>query len=122
MRALRNPRGPGAAGSGVLGAVRELGVPPEWRRCRWIRRAVRWTGACAALAAGALWWVAVLRLVARPDGTGAWEGAVAAGGWGLGLIPLHAVPTGGLARVRPAARRSATRAWIPRRWAGRSGR
>lgn len=102
MRALRNPRGP-KDGQGVRGV-------------RGARRAVRWGGACVALAAGALWWWAVLRLAVRPDGTGAWEGAVAAGGWGLGLIPLHAVPKGGLAGIRP------TRAWTLRRWAGRSGR
>ncbi|HEY3478071.1 MAG TPA: hypothetical protein VGL02_04145, partial [Streptomyces sp.] len=105
MRALRNPRGLGA-GPGVPGAMRELCGRGEFcgrreRRRRLVRRAVRWGGVCVALAAGALWWLAVLRLVARPDGTGAWEGAVAAGGWGLGLIPLHAVPKGGLARGRP---------------------
>ncbi|MFJ2637101.1 hypothetical protein ACIO6U_34815 [Streptomyces sp. NPDC087422] len=46
-----------------------------------------------ALACGLLWWWAVLRLWIRPEAVGPWEGAMAAGGWSLGLIPLHAVPT-----------------------------
>ncbi|MFD6969872.1 hypothetical protein [Streptomyces sp. NPDC059949] len=55
-----------------------------------------------ALAVGALWWWAVLRLVLVPAESGAVEGAVAVGGWGLGLLPVHCVP--GPAR---RARRSA---------------
>ena len=108
----------------------DLGVPKEAAmralreacrvsRTRWVsptRWAVRSAAASVALAAGALWWWAVLRLAVRPDDAGVWEGTLAAGGWGLGLIPLHAVPKGGFAGIRP------TRAWIPRRWAGRSGR
>ncbi|SDP66947.1 hypothetical protein SAMN04487981_13214 [Streptomyces sp. cf386] len=43
------------------------------------------------LAFGALWWWAVLRLALVPD-TGALEAAVAAGGWGLSLLPVRCVP------------------------------
>ncbi|MGW6738141.1 hypothetical protein [Streptomyces sp. NPDC055013] len=42
---------------------------------------------------GALWWWAVLRLALTPD-AGVLEGAVAAGGWGLSLLPVHCVPKG----------------------------
>lgn len=42
---------------------------------------------------GMLWWGALLGVAVRPDAAGVWQSAVAAGGWGLGLIPLHAVPT-----------------------------
>lgn len=45
----------------------------------------------AALALGALWWWGVLRLVLAPD-AGVLEGAVATGGWGLSLLPVHCVP------------------------------
>ncbi|MFB7467962.1 hypothetical protein ACFCZ1_31470 [Streptomyces sp. NPDC056224] len=45
-----------------------------------------------ALAVGVLWWWAVLRLVLAPDESGPVEGAVAVGGWGLGLLPVHCVP------------------------------
>ncbi|AWE52797.1 hypothetical protein [Streptomyces nigra] len=44
-----------------------------------------------ALAGGALWWWAVVRLVCVP-GAGALEAAVAAGGWGLSLLPVHCEP------------------------------
>ncbi len=56
-----------------------------------------------ALAAGALWWWALLRLVFEPADSGAVEGAVAFGGWGLGLLPVHCVP----GPVRRARRRAA---------------
>ncbi|MFC9299268.1 hypothetical protein ACFTWH_30315 [Streptomyces sp. NPDC057011] len=45
-----------------------------------------------AVAVGALWWWAVLRLVLAPAESGPVEGAVAVGGWGLGLLPVHCVP------------------------------
>ncbi|MDQ0987459.1 hypothetical protein [Streptomyces sp. V2I9] len=64
-----------------------------------------------ALVLGGLWWWAVLRLVLRPDQAGLVEGAVAAGGWGLSLLPVHvasAVPAG---RVGTAGR-SWTRRWL----------
>ncbi|MFF7287321.1 hypothetical protein [Streptomyces griseorubiginosus] len=46
-----------------------------------------------ALGLGVLWWWAVARLVLSPD-AGALEGAVAASGWGLSLLPVHCVPKG----------------------------
>jgi hypothetical protein len=45
----------------------------------------------AALGLGAVWWWAVLRLALTPH-AGALEGAVAAGGWGLSLLPVHCMP------------------------------
>ncbi|MFC5170680.1 hypothetical protein [Streptomyces mutomycini] len=42
-----------------------------------------------ALVLGGLWWWAVLRLVLEPEHAGLVEGAVAAGGWGLSLLPVH---------------------------------
>lgn len=44
-----------------------------------------------ALALGGLWWWAALRLALAPEHAGVVEGAVAAGGWGLSLLPVHAV-------------------------------
>ncbi|MEV0780394.1 hypothetical protein ACIBLA_35170 [Streptomyces sp. NPDC050433] len=43
-----------------------------------------------ALVVGGLWWWAVLRLALAPEHAGVIEGAVAAGGWGLSLLPVHA--------------------------------
>ena len=67
------------------------------------RPTLRWG---AALGLGALWWWAVLRLALVPD-AGVVEGAVAAGGWGLSLLPVHCVPkrraTGALRAGRGAA-------------------
>ncbi|MGW4951339.1 MULTISPECIES: hypothetical protein [Streptomyces] len=45
----------------------------------------------AALGLGGLWWWAVLRLALDP-GAGVLEGAVAAGGWGLSVLPVHCAP------------------------------
>ncbi|WP_079051286.1 MULTISPECIES: hypothetical protein [Streptomyces] len=61
---------------------------------------------------GALWWWAALRLALVPE-AGVVEGAVAAGGWGLSLLPVHCVP-----KARAAG------AVDPRRWvaAWRAGR
>lgn len=47
----------------------------------------RWA---SALILGGLWWSAVLRLALQPEQAGVVEGAVAAGGWGLSLLPVHA--------------------------------
>ncbi|WP_320780956.1 hypothetical protein [Streptomyces sp. CRN 30] len=47
----------------------------------------------AALGLGAVWWWAVLRLTLSSD-AGVVEGAVAASGWGLSLLPVHCVPKG----------------------------
>ncbi|MFJ4518724.1 hypothetical protein ACIP4X_30895 [Streptomyces sp. NPDC088817] len=52
---------------------------------------VRWG---VALGLGAVWWWAVLRLLLSGD-AGVLEGAVAAGGWGLSLLPVHCVPKEG---------------------------
>lgn len=49
-----------------------------------------------ALVLGGVWWWAVLRLVLEPAHAGPVEGAVAAGGWGLSLLPVHVAET-----VRP---------------------
>jgi hypothetical protein len=54
------------------------------------RRTVRWV---LALGLGALWWWAALRLLLASD-AGVLEGAVATGGWGLSLLPVHCVPKG----------------------------
>ncbi|MFH9203221.1 hypothetical protein ACH4KT_38180 [Streptomyces anulatus] len=94
-----------------------------------------------ALVLGGLWWWAVLRLVLRPEQAGLVEGAVAAGGWGLSLLPVHVasvVPVrplgraGRLGRSGPLAGPSgslgslakwrSTRAWRRRRSAGESDR
>ncbi|MYQ92671.1 hypothetical protein GTY20_15630 [Streptomyces sp. SID4946] len=53
-------------------------------------RAVRRT---LALACGVVWWWAVLRL-ALGQGAGVLEAAVAAGGWGLSVLPVHCAPKG----------------------------
>lgn len=55
---------------------------------------------------GVLWWGALLRLAIRPEAGDPWQGALAAGGWSLGLIPLHAVPV----RIRRPRRDSASAA------------
>jgi hypothetical protein len=54
----------------------------------WTVRIGRWG---LALGAGGLWWWAVIRLAFAAD-AGVLEGAVAAGGWGLSLLPVHCVP------------------------------
>jgi hypothetical protein len=89
------------------------------------RPAARWG---ALLGFGALWWWAVLRLAFTP-GAGVLEGAVAAGGWGLSLLPVHCVPKAraegalGAGRWRAAWRAvaRATRASPPRRSGAGSG-
>ncbi|MEV8030978.1 hypothetical protein ACFYW8_09395 [Streptomyces sp. NPDC002742] len=91
----------------------------------------------AALVFGALWWFSVLRLALAPD-AGVLEGAVAAGGWGLSLLPVHCVPksraVGAVGsdrwrehwrevwRRRGSGGTGATRAWRRRRWGGGSDR
>ncbi|MGW1052204.1 hypothetical protein [Streptomyces sp. NPDC002521] len=56
-----------------------------------------------ALVLGAVWWWAVLRL-ALGQGAGVLEGAVAAGGWGLSLLPVHCVPKGRADGALPSGR------------------
>ncbi|MGQ4388041.1 hypothetical protein [Streptomyces sp. SAS_270] len=70
-------------------------------------RAVRWA---VALGFGALWWWGVLRLLLASD-AGVLEGAVATGGWGLSLLPVHCVPKGrsGVGRRGAGARAGAQR-------------
>ncbi|MEV7490367.1 hypothetical protein ACFRMO_24305 [Streptomyces anulatus] len=93
-----------------------------------------------ALVLGGLWWWAVLRLVLHPEQAGLVEGAVAAGGWGLSLLPVHVasvVPVSPLGRAGRSgrsgllgpsgslgslAKRRSTRAWRRRRSAGESDR
>ncbi|MET8248975.1 hypothetical protein ABZV31_34160 [Streptomyces sp. NPDC005202] len=71
---------------------------------------VRWG---AVLGLGAVWWWAVLRL-ALTDDAGLLEGAVAAGGWGLSLLPVHCVPK---AKAEAEAEAEATgAAGTRRRW------
>lgn len=72
---------------------------------------------CAGTGVG-VWWWAVLRLVLDPGQTGVVEGAVAAGGWGLSLLPVHAAAAG------PTGRRLRGRWWRGTRRGGRpcSGR
>ncbi|MDX2544468.1 hypothetical protein PV331_21825 [Streptomyces sp. WI04-05B] len=88
-------------------------------------RIVRWG---ALLGLGVVWWWAVLRLVLAP-GAGVLEGAIAAGGWGLSLLPVHCVPKASATRVvgitgarrglgRGGAVAGPTRASPHRRWGG----
>ncbi|WRZ19351.1 hypothetical protein OHT59_13050 [Streptomyces sp. NBC_00243] len=65
-------------------------------------RIVRWG---AVLGLGGLWWWSVLRLALAPD-AGVLEGAVAAGGWGLSLLPVHCV-----AKARAAGAAGSDRWW-----------
>ncbi|MFJ3135933.1 hypothetical protein ACIPK5_08460 [Streptomyces sp. NPDC086843] len=46
---------------------------------------------CAAVGFTVLWWWAAARLLLDPE-AGALEGAVAAGGWGLSVLPVHCLP------------------------------
>lgn len=88
-----------------------------------VRRTVRWG---AALGLGAVWWWAVLRIALRED-PGLIEGAVAIGGWGLSVLPVHCVPKGRAAGAVATGRwgtawraEDAGRAWPAR--AGSQGR
>ncbi|MEF2528657.1 MULTISPECIES: hypothetical protein [Streptomyces] len=56
-----------------------------------------------ALVAGVLWCWAVLRLLLEPDASGPLEGAVAVGGWGLGVLPVHCAPHRGRRKGRAGA-------------------
>ncbi len=73
----------------------------------------------AALGLGALWWWAVLRLALEP-GAGVLEGAVAVGGWGLSVLPVHCVP-GGRRRGRGAGALAAGAVHGPGRPSGVEG-
>ncbi|WP_098245133.1 hypothetical protein [Streptomyces formicae] len=79
-----------------------------WRLVRWL----------PALGLGALWWWGVLRLALAPD-AGVLEGAVAAGGWGLSVLPVHCVSKARAAGVAGAgARKHARRPDGALRWPG----
>ncbi|MFK0118839.1 hypothetical protein [Streptomyces sp. NPDC090994] len=68
----------------------------------------------AALGLGAVWWWAVLRLTLTSD-AGVLEGAVAASGWGLSVLPVHCVARRRAEGAVPAGRwRGAWREW--REW------
>lgn len=75
-----------------------------------------------ALVLGGLWWWAVLRLVLHPDQAGLVEGAVAAGGWGLSLLPVHVASVVPASPAGSSTGRRPTRAWRRRRSAGGSDR
>ncbi|MEV4335147.1 hypothetical protein AB0K02_32365 [Streptomyces sp. NPDC049597] len=64
-----------------------------------IRTAVLVPVALLGLVAGAVWWWAVLRLALVPEHAGVLEGAVAAGGWGLSLLPVHVSASRGVTRA-----------------------
>ncbi|MBT2363776.1 hypothetical protein J7E88_00100 [Streptomyces sp. ISL-10] len=64
-----------------------------------IRTAVLVPVALLGLVAGAVWWWAVLRLALVPEQAGVLEGAVAAGGWGLSLLPVHVSASRGVTRA-----------------------
>ncbi|CAL9404037.1 hypothetical protein [Streptomyces sp. enrichment culture] len=71
----------------------------------------------AAVGLGVLWCWAVARLVYAPD-AGVLEGAVAAGGWGLSVLPVHCVPKAGAQGALAAGRWR--RAWNAGRDGGRA--
>jgi hypothetical protein len=84
MRALQVLRVARQSGRNVTAAA----APRPWSG----RAVVRSVVVLAAAVGGLLWWWAVLRLAVRPEAAGPWQTALVAGGWSLGLIPLHAVP------------------------------
>jgi hypothetical protein len=87
-----------------------------------------------ALVLGAVWWWAVLRLMLEPEQAGLVEGVVAAGGWGLSLLPVHVSAAARSDGVLPeqgsgkwqvalgAVRRLIGEAWPGRRSDGGPGR
>ncbi|MET9885836.1 hypothetical protein ABZZ20_22405 [Streptomyces sp. NPDC006430] len=77
-------------------------------------------GVALTLVVGVLWWWAVLRLALAPAASGPVEGAVAVGGWGLGLLPVHCTP-GPVRKTSRAAGGGATRASTLRRSGAGSG-
>ncbi|WP_438272759.1 hypothetical protein [Streptomyces sclerotialus] len=131
----------GAPGSGRTAAPPrgQVGAPGHGPAELFRSAPGRWA---AALLLGMLWWWAVLRLFFWPEGAGVVEGAMAAGGWGLSLLPVHCVSRqtrrGGGGRVGPVGwRRSGgcvgsptgpaltdrlTEAWRHRRWGEGAGR
>ncbi|MEV3991239.1 hypothetical protein AB0J57_20260 [Streptomyces sp. NPDC049837] len=84
-----------------------------------VRRRVPLPALALALVLGGLWWWAVLRLALAPGQAGLVEGTMAAGGWGLSLLPVH-VASARTARTAPRRAVPPTRAWLRRRWGGGS--
>ncbi|GAA0463933.1 hypothetical protein ABZ951_23905 [Streptomyces sp. NPDC046215] len=78
-------------------------------------------GWVTALAVGAVWWWAAVRLVAQPDRGGPVEALVVAGGWGLSLLPVHCVPWTRRRRGRREASSSAVGSAVLRALRGRRG-
>ncbi|MFD5269325.1 hypothetical protein [Streptomyces sp. NPDC058335] len=72
----------------------------------------------AALVLGVVWWWAAVRLAVAPD-AGVLEGAVAAGGWGLSLLPVHCVAKSRAVGAVAAGRWGA--AWRGERGRGEGG-
>lgn len=70
------------------------------------------------LVAGGLWWWAVLRLLLVPGEAGPVEGVIAAGGWGLSLLPVHVAASSG--PPGSLVRRIGRTPWR-RRWGADSG-
>ncbi|MFE9256863.1 hypothetical protein [Streptomyces sp. NPDC006879] len=70
---------------------------PWSRSVERMHRPLRWA---LVLFGASLWWWAALRLVAAPGRAGTFECAVALGGWGISLLPVHAVPAAMAARAR----------------------
>lgn len=85
-----------------------------------VRRRVPLTVLAAVV--GCLWFWAVLRLLLAPGQAGLVEGAVAAGGWGLSLLPVHVagMPAERAGPGGPASRGRVTTASRRRRWGGGS--
>ncbi|MGW2561904.1 hypothetical protein ACWCXB_22165 [Streptomyces sp. NPDC001514] len=71
-----------------------------------------------AFALGALWWWAVLRLALVPEQAGLVEGAVAAGGWGLSLLPVHVASRAGGAGAAGGTSTATTASRRPRSGGG----
>ncbi|MCX5210563.1 hypothetical protein OG689_14895 [Kitasatospora sp. NBC_00240] len=76
--------------------VEAAGTDARIRPSRVFPRPVRW--ALVALLGPFCWWLLLTR---GPGADGVVLGALAAGGWGLGLLPIHADP-----RLTGPARRS----------------
>ncbi|WP_240137927.1 hypothetical protein [Streptomyces sp. MUM 178J] len=70
-------------------------------------RGVSFGPAALGLLGGALWWWAVLRWALVPDRTGLVEVTVAAGGWGLSLLPVHVTAARRVTRASPRRRSGA---------------
>jgi hypothetical protein len=111
MRALQVLRVLRAARLPVRTTVRPvLGAPDiPGRRAG----AVRPAAVLLSLICGLAWWWSVLGLAIRPEAAGPWQSAMAAGGWSLGLIPLHAVPMATKRRKADAGDPGAARPFAP---------